>query len=323
MTELYRLHRWTHRGTDQALYAIIADHLTGFARNKARLAITAGLVKTGGKAATNVNADITAGTAIEIDLRQGIPSKGAQKAHRYGNFRSKTNIGKSFNILHQDDDVIVVDKAAGVLSAPTQEISTGHVPEMLRQYWRAQNEPHQYIGLVHRIDQPTSGCLMFARNKQAQTVLGVQFNTHAAERRYRALVGGQPRQDRDTLDNNLGRGKDGRRQVVADHLPGKRAVTHFEVVSRHGKGALLDLRLETGRTHQIRVHCASIGCPIIGDPVYGPQGKDRPVWLKAPRLMLHASALHFDHPRSGKRVVVEAPAPRVFGDLAEQLATHE
>ena len=320
MTELYRLHQWTHTGDEAPLYAVIADHVTDLARNKARLAINAGLVQVNGQSHHDVNGTIKAESAITVDLRQGIPSKGGLKARAHGTARSKTPSGQSFAILHEDEDVVVVNKAAGVLSAPMNQQARGHVPELLRQHWRQRDVAHQYIGVVHRIDQATSGCLLFTRNKQAQTVLGVQFSTHAAERRYRALVGGQPKQDADTLDSMLGRGKDGRRCVVPSNMPGKRAVTHFTVAERFAQGAALDLRLETGRTHQIRIHCASIGCPIIGDPVYGPQGKEKPALLKASRLMLHASELHFDHPRSGERIIVRAPVPNIFNDITKQLS---
>ena len=142
------------------------------ARNKARIAINAGLVQVNSLIATDVNQTITAGTELQLNLSQGIPSKGGLKARNTGTLRSKSSAGSSFRILYEDEDVVVVDKASGILSAPTEEGSRGHVPELLRQHWRQRNQPHQYIGVVHRIDQATSGCLLFTRNKHAQSILG-------------------------------------------------------------------------------------------------------------------------------------------------------
>ena len=196
------------------------------------------------------------------------------------------------------------------VSAPVGADSHGHVPELLREQARRQGRRLPFLGLLHRIDAATSGCLCFALNKKAQEILGVQFAHHAAERRYRALVLGGPLRDADTLTGSIGRGRDGRRRVVDEDEPGKTATTHFEVLRRLTGYSDVACRLETGRTHQIRVHLAAIGCPVLGDLVYGPRGPG--AWAGAPRvrrLMLHAEKLIFDHPTTGVRTTVTAPLP--------------
>lgn len=297
------------------LFASLSAHLSGLSRHQARLAVMAGLAKVAGKICSEPKQALGTGVAVELDLRQGIPSAGALRHRHKGEGAVK---GAPFTVLHRDDDVLVVDKATGVVSAPVGKDSHGHIPELLREAARRQGKRLPFLGLLHRIDAATSGCLCFALNKKAQEILGVQFAHHAAERRYRAIVLSGPLRDADTLTGNIGRGKDGRRRVVEEDAPGKSATTHFEVLRRFHGYSDVACRLETGRTHQIRVHLAAIGCPVLGDPVYGPRGPG--AWAGAPRvrrLMLHAEKLIFDHPTTGARTTVTAPLPVEFKELLE------
>lgn len=314
MSDLYRLHESAAPEGEAALYAQLAAVVKGLSGRKARLAITAGLVTVDGELSIDPQAAIRAGQALRVDLRQGIPSAGQQRAGGQGT--SKGAGERPFNLLYRDQAVIVIDKASGILAAPTERGQRGHVLEALREWAKRQGEPLPYLGQIHRIDQPTSGCLVVALSKPAQSLLSTQFATHCAERQYRCLVAGGPRQDADRLDGPIGRGPDGRRAVVSDGRPGKEAVTHFTVVKRYAGYSDLSCRLETGRTHQIRVHLAGIGCPVLGDAVYGRRrgGGGLP---KVPRLMLHAHAVHFDHPLSGERMHIEAPLPRVYRQLID------
>ena len=322
--DLYRLHRIACAPEAATpLYAILADGASGLSRHKARLAVTAGLCKVDGVLAADPQHLVEGAVSIELDLRHGIPTKGAQvRARSEGGQRQPREA--PFRILHEDPHVAVIDKAAGILSAPVDSDSREHIPAMLRNYWRKRGGGDKFIGVVHRIDQATSGCLVIARSAEAQRILQTQFASHSAGRRYRALVAGGPRRDEDTLTGKLGHGKDGRRCVVPDGIPGKDAITHFKVRQRYGQGSDVECWLETGRTHQIRIHLASIGCPVLGDPVYGPQPRQRkrdglPPLPKAPRLMLHAWSVAFDHPIGGTRLEVEAPLPTVFGEVAGSL----
>ena len=311
MTELYSLHQFSVQAAGEPLHAVIADQVSGLSKQKARQAIVAGLVSLDEALETKPTAPLPEKEVqIQVDLRHGLKKQPAGKA----------NADRPFEIIYEDSDVIVVNKAAGVLSAPSQRDDHGHIPELLRQYWRKQKKTAKYIGVVHRIDQATSGCLVFALNKSAQQLLGQQFQQHVAERRYRCICQGQPQRDSDTLTGKIGRGNDGRRKALADEDPGKSAITHFKVMDRFANGnSQLELRLETGRTHQIRVHLAGIGCPIIGDEVYNrPQKpgkkntKSKGSGIRAPRLMLHAYQITFDHPKTGERICVDAPMPKLY-----------
>lgn len=315
MSELYALHKLTITTGNLPLYVALANQLTGLSRHKARLAISAGLVTVDGAVQLAPQAPSTAGASLVCDLRQGIPNRGQQRAANKLGIVSRA--GRPFTILHQDGDVVVVDKAAGVLSAPTDSDSRGHVPELLRRFWRGRGDKVPHLGVVHRIDQATSGCLAIALNASAQRILHNQFATHVASRTYRCLVAGNPRHDVDTLINRLGHGPDGRRCVMEEGRPGKEAITHFTVLARFKRAAELECKLETGRTHQVRIQLANIACPIIGDQVYQRRERNR---IGATRMMLHAHTIAFDHPRTGQRITVEAPIPPAFTQMRKALA---
>jgi 23S rRNA pseudouridine1911/1915/1917 synthase len=203
---------------------------------------------------------------------------------------------------------------------------------MLRRVYRKRGQDLRFIGVVHRLDKETSGCLAMALTREAQRLLSTQFASHAAARTYRCLTVRTPRKTEDTLRGTMGRRLDGRRTLVNEDDAdgdGKEMITHFRVLrSFKGKdgrdlGAELEVRLETGRTHQIRVSLAAIGCPVYGDQVYGLTNrmtKDTAPAPKAPRMMLHAHLLAFDHPLSGDRIEVTAPIPPVFDEFARHLS---
>ncbi|MBA3684551.1 MAG: RluA family pseudouridine synthase [Planctomycetes bacterium] len=321
MTELYSLHRVTLTAAGEPLFAALAAAIPGMSRHLAREAVMAGLVSIAGKVIAEPKHPLPdAAVNVACDLSHGVRKTLLAQKHGAG----AEAIAKPFTILHEDSDIIVVDKAAGVLSAPTVAGEHGHVPELLRAFWRKQGRRAGYIGLIHRLDRETSGCLCFAMTREAQRLMSVQFASHSAWRTYRCLVSGQMREDRLTLSGKIGRGQDGRRAIVNDEELGKEAVTHVAVLRRFGLGAELEARLETGRTHQIRVQLADLGCPVWGDRVYGKRIEQRarrsPKPLPKPtRMMLHATLLEFDHPSSGKRLRIEAPLPPVFGEFAKML----
>jgi 23S rRNA pseudouridine1911/1915/1917 synthase len=274
-------------------------------RQAARRALRAGLVKLNGVQVIDFKAVVPSeGVLAEVDLRQGLRT--AWVRARHGVAPAATELG----LLHLDGDLCVVNKPAGVNSVPPPDAvrPSGHVGDLLRKQLKRMQREAAYIGVVHRLDRDTSGCLVVALTREAHRILGAQFAGEAAMRTYRCVVAGQPQRDADEIHGRQGRGADGRRAMVGDEAPGVEAVTRYRVVRRFARGAELEVELGTGRTHQVRVALASIGCPVLGDPVYA---KGHPA-ARAPRLMLHAWALEIDHPRTGARLRIECPPPEGY-----------
>lgn len=302
MGELYSRHQVFMTGSDVALVIALSEAIPGLSRNKARQAVLNGLVQIDGVPVSDPLLPCPAGVHdVHCDLSQGL----AGATRRGGSARP-------FRVLYEDDHLAVVDKASGVIAAPRESGDRDHLLALLRDHWRAQGRPVPFLGVVHRIDQETSGCLVLALTRKAQVILNRQFAEHSIDRSYRALCWGQPRRETDTLTGRLGRAADGRRWVVDADRPGQDAVTHFELVERLKSGCDLRLRIETGRTHQIRIHLAAIGCPVAGDRIYSLRARERGLLKglpRSPRLMLHAETLGFDHPLSGERLQITAPLP--------------
>ena len=310
----YTLHHLTIEAPGTSLFEALAAHLPDVTKTMAREMIKAGVVTLDGLPAREVKLKLGATAVITVDLRHGFKKALHARAH------GEVPIIRPFNILYRDDHLIIVDKVSGVLSAPPPGKGLGekptheHVPAMLRKVLKRQGNEADFIGMIHRLDKDTSGCLVFALTREAQRLISAQFAGSAAGRTYRALVLGGPRNDQDRLVGRIGRGDDGRRAIVDAQEDGKETITRFQVVRRAGKGSELVVNLETGRTHQIRVALSDIGCPVLGDKVYGPR-----VWPvdtpRAPRLMLHAEKLELDHPKTGQRVIVSAPLPPEFAEV--------
>jgi len=318
--ELYTRHTLTLHLPGEPLFAALAVAIPGMSRHLARETVMAGLVTVDGVVVREAKHLLAGSSSITVNLTQGVRKPIAALRHG-GGAGAPVSAVKPFTIVYEDADLVVVDKAPGVLSAPTHAgEEKGHVPELLRAHWRGLGRTVGFIGLVHRLDLDTSGCLAFALTRQGQRLISAQFAGEAATRVYRCLIAGTPRQDSGTIRAKVGRGDDGRRTTVDDDEPGKDAVTHWKVLRRHGRGAELEVRLETGRTHQIRVHLSEAGMPILGDRLYGPRNPhDRARMPRAPRLMLHAFQLSLDHPNSGKRVTATAPMPVEFAEVSKSL----
>lgn len=218
------------------------------------------------------------------------------------------------DIVYEDDDVIVVNKPSGMVVHP----SPGH-PDHTLVNALLYHSPLSTIngtyrpGIVHRIDKDTSGLLMVAKNDNAHRSLAAQLKNKTNLREYIALVHGVIKQDTGVIDAPIGRSpKDRKRQaIVAD---GRHAVTHFKVLERYLNYTLISCWLETGRTHQIRVHMKSIGHPLAGDPLYGPRKT-----IAGSGQFLHAKKLGFRHPVTGKQLVFEAPLPADFQKVINRL----
>jgi len=213
-------------------------------------------------------------------------------------------------IAFEDEHLLVVDKPAGVVVHPAPGHGAGTLVHGLLGRV-AGGEFAERPGIVHRLDRDTSGLLVVARSEEAYRALQRAVRRRELERRYKALVRGQPRSWRGRIDAPIGRDRaDPTRQSLDTDSP-RDAVTHFEVERLLKAHALLDVRLETGRTHQIRVHLAAIGLPVVGDRVYGVPDPE------LERQFLHAWRLAFSHPLTGDPVEVESPLP---GDLQSALS---
>ena len=233
------------------------------------------------------------------------------------------------DIMYEDDDVIVVNKEAGMVVHPGHGNYSGTLVNALT--FHLKDNPmfqsgDQRPGLVHRIDKNTSGILVVGKNERACNALAKQFFDHTTKRRYVALVWGNFEEDEGTITGNIGRNPRNRHQmyVFADGSEGKHAVTHYRVLKRYGYVTLVECRLETGRTHQIRVHMQYIGHPLFNDERYGGDkilkgttfSKYRQFiencFELMPRHALHARMLGFVHPTTGKEMIFESPLPADF-----------
>lgn len=313
----------------------------------ALLVIKNGLVgAAGGERIDDADASLPEGATLEVDLRHGVHGRGRPK-HKHLHDRMK--------VVHDDEHLVVVMKNAGTAVQPKGDEADGKshtapLVELLKHYWKANNKPYVNPILVQRLDQGTSGLMVLGKTAEAARYLQSQLRGKRKLRReYLAIVAGDFQTDRGAWKTYIGKGKIGLRQTVAANVGRKPqsstaqyAETQFEVVERFGDRTLLRLKLETGRTHQIRIHCAEAGHPVLGDDVYTRLAEntiDRVAKGKAPtempdhpyaeteklvrggviklelpkkapkRLALHATRLSFEHPATRKRMTFEDALP--------------
>lgn len=220
------------------------------------------------------------------------------------------------DIVYEDDDVAVINKPQGMVVHPSAGHHSGTLVNALMYHMTKLSSINGVIrpGIVHRIDKDTSGLLMVAKNDQAHELLAAQLKDHSSKRRYLAIIHGNLLNDRGVIEAPIGRNpKDRKKQAVI--AGGKHALTHFEVLERFGEFTLVNLTLETGRTHQIRVHMAYIGHPVAGDPLYGPKNVLKPNHGQ----FLHAEILGFKHPTSEQWLEFEIEPPQLFKTTLDKL----
>ncbi len=225
------------------------------------------------------------------------------------------------DIVYEDADLLVINKAAGVVVHP----APGHTSDTLVNALVAlypelqQEDGDQRPGIVHRLDRDTSGLLLVAKNAHTQAALVEQMQQHQVTKRYLALVQGVLALDKGSIDAPVGRNLRNRQQMTITIQGGREARTHFRVLERFSRHTLLLLQLETGRTHQIRVHLQAIGHPVYGDPMYNssPSGRTQ-AQLPLARQFLHASQLEFVHPTTGELLKFESPLPADLATILEQ-----
>ena len=222
------------------------------------------------------------------------------------------------DILYEDDYVLVVNKPKDMVVHP----SAGHTSGTLVNAVMAHCGEHLSgingvlrPGIVHRIDKDTTGALLICKDDVVHRDLAEQLKEHSIKRRYRAVVQGNLKEDEGTVNAPVGRHPTDRKKMAINHKNGKEAITHYKVLERFGQATYIECRLETGRTHQIRVHMASLGHPLLGDTVYG--SSKNPYHLQGQAL--HAMILGFVHPITGEYLEFEAPLPEYFSKLLEKL----
>ena len=222
------------------------------------------------------------------------------------------------DILYEDSDIILVNKPKGMVVHPAAGHYTGTLVNALIYHCKDQLSGINGVmrpGIVHRIDMNTTGVLVVCKNDFAHNSLAEQLKVHSITRVYYAIVFGNLREDEGTVHAPIGRHPTDRKKMSIHSKQGRDAITHYRVLERFGAYTFIECRLETGRTHQIRVHMASIGHPLLGDEVYGPARQ--PFSLEGQTL--HAGVLGFIHPRTGEYVEFSAPLPAYFEELLEKL----
>lgn len=257
---------------------VLPRHVEGLSRRKARAVIDTGGVfvdRTRVKIAGRI---VRPGQTIEVTIGGALTAAPPPPPR----------------IVFVDEHLIIADKPAGLVTAPTPESDRGDLLDQLSQQFGE-------VYLVHRIDLPTSGLLVFARTRDANKRLGEAFVAHAIDREYRAVALGEVAA-----------------QSIDRAIEGRRAVTHVEPLEALADATLLRVRLETGRTHQIRIHLAGLGHPIAGDPQHGGE-RSRTFVPRAPRLALHAAVLGFAHPATGEQVRFESELPGELAAWVERL----
>lgn len=222
------------------------------------------------------------------------------------------------DILYEDEDILIVNKPKNMVVHPAPGHYEGTLVNAVMFHCKGRLSGINGVmrpGIVHRIDKDTTGSVIICKNDESHNAIAAQLKTHDITRKYRAIVFGNMKDDTGTVDAPIGRHPNDRKKMAVNEKNGKRAVTHYRVLERFGKYTYIECRLETGRTHQIRVHMASIGHPLLGDSVYS--GRKAPFHLEG--QVLHAMTLGFIHPGNGEYVEFEAPLPEYFEKLLSVL----
>jgi len=257
-------------------------------RQTLRRMVAEGRVTINDRRATRVNQLLAEGDRVRVTA----PAKAKEDPKR---------LIVPLTIIFEDDDLLVVDKPAGLLTSTVAGEKRPTALALVKRYVAAR-EPRAVVGLIHRLDREAAGLLVFSKSRRAYDSLKTQFFKHTVERVYRAEVKGKVNPPKGTIESRLIERADGSVRSTQEHAKGQRAISEYEVVeSKAGGGTILLVRLLTGRKHQIRVHLSERGWPILGDRVYGDPKDSRPLHLRAIRLAL-------DHPKTGKRVTFESPA---------------
>lgn len=287
------------------LDSVLAGMMPEYSRSFIQKLFENGSITVGGDPCSEKKRKAAAGDIVEITIPQ--PERLEVEAE---------NI--PLDIVYEDDELLVVDKPAGMVVHPAPGNHSGTLVNALMYHCGdALSSINGVIrpGIVHRIDKDTSGLLMVAKTDRAHNALSAQLAEHSITRRYKAIVYSNIKEDEGTVDKPIGRDPGNRLRNAVVYTNSKNAVTHYRVLERFGGFTLVEAVLETGRTHQIRVHMAYIRHPLLGDTLYGP-AKNR---YGAKRQMLHAGVLGFVHPVTGEYMEFNSPLPQDFEDVLAKL----
>ena len=289
---------------------------SGLSRERVKALMNLGAIEVDGAPAANPSAKASDGATFSITL----PPMADPEAQPQD---------IPLNVVFEDENLLVVNKPAGMVVHPAAGNPDGTLVNALLHHCRGQLSGINGVarpGIVHRIDKDTSGLLVVAKTDAAHEGLAAQFADHSIHRRYLAVCHGHPNPREGTIDARLGRSDRDRKKMAVldkDSSRGKHAVTHYKTLQTLDGCALIECRLETGRTHQVRVHCQSIGHPLVGDPVYGRDSKAlRPVLKRIgfARQALHAAELGFIHPVTNAEVKFTADLPADMQELIDETA---
>ena len=284
--------------------ALLAQNVPGLTRSAAQRLLDAGAVSVDGRTVKK-NYKCSAGERIELSLPE----------------TQETELSPQdipLDIVYEDEDVVVVNKPRGMVVHPAPGHPDGTLVNALMHHCGdslsgvgGEKRP----GIVHRIDKDTSGLLIAAKNDNAHLKLSAQLSDRSLSRVYEAVVRGSFREDRGTVDAPVGRHPTDRKKMAVTDKNSRAAVTHWEVIARYRGYTHIRCRLETGRTHQIRVHMEYLGYPLVGDPKYSPMKTPFSIQGQA----LHSQTLEFTHPRTGERLSFEAPLPEDMHKIVTRL----
>ena len=322
--ELFEHHRIVADPGQQPLRIdkFLMSRIANISRNKLQMASTSGYVRVDGKPVKS-NFKVRPDQVITVELPQPV--------YDFELVAEEMDL----NIIYEDDTVIVLNKRTDLVVHPGHGNHTGTLVNGILHHLQnlpsVEGSPTPRPGLVHRLDKDTTGLMVLGKTERSLTELSEQFFERTVERRYQALVWGDVSED-GTIEGHVGRSRSNRtvQAVFPDGDEGKHAVTHYRVLERLGPVTLIECKLETGRTHQIRVHLQHIGHPLFGDPRYGgnvavkgsPGGKYnsflRNCFSILPRQALHAKTLGFTHPKTNKFVSFESELPEDFKDVFEK-----
>lgn len=287
------------------LDSVLAGMMPEYSRSFIQKLFENGSITVGGDPCSEKKRKAAAGDIVEITIPQ--PERLEVEAEDI-----------PLDIVYEDDELLVVDKPAGMVVHPAPGNHSGTLVNALMYHCGDALSSINGVmrpGIVHRIDKDTSGLLMVAKTDRAHNALSAQLEEHSITRRYKAIVYSNIKEDEGTVDKPIGRDPGNRLRNAVVYTNSKNAVTHYRVLERFGGFTLVEAVLETGRTHQIRVHMAYIRHPLLGDTLYGP-AKNR---YGAKRQMLHAGVLGFVHPVTGEYMEFNSPLPQDFEDVLAKL----
>ena len=285
----------------------LSKRLPDVSRSRVQSLIKSGHITAAGQPVT-AHAKVTAQTRVSVEIPAAVPVAAAAE-------------DLPLAILYEDSDIVVLNKQAGIVVHPAAGHAAGTLVNALLHHCQdlAGVGGERRPGIVHRLDKDTTGVMVVAKNDRAMAGLTAQFKQTRVQKVYTALVEGLPRPAMGTIDTLIGRSPHDRKKMSARAPVGRQARSHYQVVEVLGDVCRVKVRIETGRTHQIRVHMAHIGHPVVGDRQYGGRHRRAALPVAVSRQMLHAEQLAFCHPVSGAPLTFTAPLPADMAELLQAL----